>query len=139
MIFIPVPCTRLANVFVGYPTMHEPLDFLYVFNSTLCSLLYLPRCGRLREFSLHAYRCHRFGRKPSQRVLESSQVHRAFRQSFRACARQEGAAVKVSPAAAAGPCGSCRRLASRSRKGEEGARQTLRLFEGPKAKGLSAT
>ena len=29
---------RLANVSVGYPTMHKALVFLYVYNSTLCYL-----------------------------------------------------------------------------------------------------
>ena len=36
-IHLSVPCTRLANVSVGYPTMHKAIVFLYVYNSTLCS------------------------------------------------------------------------------------------------------
>ena len=35
-IHLSVPCTRPANVSVGYPTTHKALVFLYVHNSTLC-------------------------------------------------------------------------------------------------------
>ena len=34
-IHLRVPCTRLANVSVGYPMMHKALVVLYVYNSTL--------------------------------------------------------------------------------------------------------
>ena len=34
-IHLSVPCTMVAYVSVGYPTMHKALVFLYVYNSTL--------------------------------------------------------------------------------------------------------
>ena len=64
-IHLSVPCTRLANVSVGYPTMHKAQVFLYVYNSTLwCLLPALHRvCNALEaqndqsEVKLYIYEC----------------------------------------------------------------------------------